>query len=91
MTLYALAIMACEAFNLDTSQIRPISNASLPGLAPRPIDTAFDLVRLTNELRVSPMGPTEGLAVFRDTEIGHGVLVVYAVPTPSGIRDDSCI
>jgi dTDP-4-dehydrorhamnose reductase len=72
MTLYELAIMTGEVFNLDTGQIRPISSASLPGLAPRPMDTAFDLVRLTNELLVSPMGPSEGLAVLRDTEIGHG-------------------
>jgi len=72
MTLYDLALIAGEVFELNATKIEAISSASLPGLAPRPMDTAFDLVRLTNELRVSPMGPTEGLAVLRDTEMGHG-------------------
>ena len=72
MTLHELAVMTGEAFDLDTSQIRAISSASLPGLAPRPKDTAFDLMRLTNELGVRPMGPAEGLTVLRDTELDQG-------------------
>jgi dTDP-4-dehydrorhamnose reductase len=68
MTLHELAMLVGEVFDLDTRKIHAISAATLTGLAPRPIDTSFDLVRLTTELGLIPMTPAQGLHLLKATE-----------------------
>lgn len=68
MTLHDLAVVTSESFDLDRSLISAISSDSLPDMAPRPVDTAFDLARLRWDLAIDPVGPVDGLALLRASE-----------------------
>lgn len=74
ITLHDLAVMTSDSFELDRSLISAISSDSLPNMAPRPMDTAFDLVRLRTDLGVNPVGPAQGLSLLRQSEpmLGSG-------------------
>jgi dTDP-4-dehydrorhamnose reductase len=68
MSLYDLAVLTASVFDLDASLVVAISSSSLANIAPRPISTSFDLVRLKSDLGVIPVNPAEGLATLRDRE-----------------------
>jgi len=68
MSLYEFARLTSSVFNLNSNLVFPISSESLPGVAPRPKDTTFDLVRLTTELGIEPDDPARGLLRLRETE-----------------------
>ena len=61
LTLFNFAQMTCEVFGLDASGLEQIHSSSLPGLAPRPPHTQFDLVRLRSEFGIEPVTLREGL------------------------------
>jgi dTDP-4-dehydrorhamnose reductase len=68
MSLYDFAVVLCETFGLDEALVQPIASSSLVGLAPRPRNTMFDLVRLRTEIGIEPTPPSHGLATLRDSE-----------------------
>ncbi len=61
VTLYDFALLTCEAFGLDAGAVERIPSASLAGLAPRPRNTRFDLVRLRDEFGIEPTPVRDGL------------------------------
>jgi len=67
-SLYEFALKTAAVFDLDTSLVLAISSADLPQLAPRPINTEFDLIRLRNDLHVNPNSLQEGLEFLRASE-----------------------
>lgn len=69
LTLYEFALTVADAFKLDTALIDQISSQALTGLAPRPMQTSFDLKRMRNELGLEPMSPAIGLLATREQEV----------------------
>ena len=65
MSLFEFAHLTAQAFELDPAGIVAISSDSLSGLAPRPVDTSFDLARLRNEFELATSPPRLGLRDLR--------------------------
>ena len=65
LTLYEFALLTAEVFGLDPGLVQPIASSSLTMLAPRPMDTAFDLGRVHEELDFIPSTPRQGLQALR--------------------------
>jgi dTDP-4-dehydrorhamnose reductase len=61
LTLAVFARQTAEVFGHDPSLVRPVASASMPGLAPRPKDTSFDVTKMRQQLGVTPVGAREGL------------------------------
>ena len=61
MSLFEFATLTARVFEFDPARITAISSDSLPGLAPRPVDTSFDLVRLRSEFGLVTSPPLLGL------------------------------
>jgi dTDP-4-dehydrorhamnose reductase len=68
LTLLEFARATAETFHLDPSLIEPISSSELAGLAPRPMQTEFDLARLRDELEIQPVSPMAGLRAMQEQE-----------------------
>ena len=49
VTLYEFGLRICEAFNLEKRLIEPISSTYFHGIAARPKDTTYDLVKLSEQ------------------------------------------
>jgi len=62
LTLYEFAGLVAQEFNLDSALVGPVLTDHFTTLAPRPRDTRFSLLRLRNELGISPLEPRVGLA-----------------------------
>lgn len=68
MTLAETALAVCEVFELDQSLVRTVGSDAFPGLAPRPMQTAFTLDRVLKEIGITPAAPKEGLQILRESE-----------------------
>ena len=62
---YEAALTFCRVMGYDERLIRPASAADHPLLARRPRDTTLDSSRLTQALRVSPLGLREGFTALK--------------------------
>lgn len=60
-----LALAVSEVFGLDPAGIRPVPNSYFPGIAPRPLDTTFDIAKVTALLGSPPLSMREGLLRMR--------------------------
>ena len=68
MSLYDFALLVSSIFELDPHLVTPIKSDTLPAIAPRPRDTAFDLARLLSEMGFEPEDPNRGLQRLKETE-----------------------
>lgn len=69
LSLFEFAKAVARAFGHPERLVHPVPHASLPGLAPRPKDTAFITTRMARDLGVRPIGVDEGLAGLARTRV----------------------
>jgi dTDP-4-dehydrorhamnose reductase len=48
-SLYEFGLKVCEVFELEKELLNPVQSGYFPGIAPRPKDTSYDLVKLTGQ------------------------------------------
>lgn len=63
-TLYEFALDVATAFGLDKNLITPVKAASFKGLAPRPVDTTYDL-KTIHSIGIKLPGAKDGLLRMR--------------------------
>jgi dTDP-4-dehydrorhamnose reductase len=68
-SLYSFAMETAAVFGLDKNLISPASSSEFPGLAPRPVNTTYNLDRLYNTIEFFPLGIRDGLVRMRDEQI----------------------
>lgn len=68
VTLVELARLTAKVFELNSELICAIPSSELTGLASRPMNTSFSLLRLKSDLGVFPTNPKTGLEMLRVNE-----------------------
>lgn len=69
LTLHDFGHMVARVFNLDADLLRPVSSDAFPNMAPRPVDSTYDLSKAA-VLGIKPRGVVAGLGAMRKEDRG---------------------
>ncbi len=64
---YEFAVETAKVFGLDPRQLKPVTSAFFPEIAPRAPDTSYDTSKMTRVLGLQPVSLQEGLEAMRRT------------------------
>ncbi|MBN1881979.1 MAG: SDR family oxidoreductase [Deltaproteobacteria bacterium] len=67
---YEMGVMTAEVFDLDVDLLSPVKNSFFQAIAPRPVDTSYDVSKMISDLGVRPRGMREGLVFMRESDHG---------------------
>lgn len=66
---YDLACKVAKVFGLDSSLITPVDSSFFKGIAKRPKNTCFNILKMEKELGIKPLTVDEGLRLMRQEEM----------------------
>lgn len=65
LSRYEFARVIADVFGLDKDLIKPVKNEFFSGIAPRPVNTTYNIGKIGRELGIFPLGSREGLEEMR--------------------------
>lgn len=58
---YELSLRVAKIFNYDPGLILPVNSSFFPSLAPRPKNTTFDITKISQNLKINFLNPSQGI------------------------------
>lgn len=67
MTLYEFAIRTARIFSFSEDLIEPVASDFFKSIAPRPIDTSFDITKISKQLGIHPKSISDAMEILKNS------------------------